>query len=181
MLFLQACGKAPKEKEEVVRPVKVFHVLGPEDVAERSFPGKIEASKKVELSFRVPGWLVQLPVKEGDVVEKGQLIAQIDPIDYEIAVGEAKSEDEFAQIQLERVRQLLAKEFASQMEYDAQKTAADVARAKLEVAEQHLGYTEIRAPFAGEIARRYVENYQNVTAKQSIVRLQNREEIEVEI
>ena len=43
----------------------------------RSFPGKVEASKKVELAFLVPGLLVKFPVKEGQKVAKGELIAQL--------------------------------------------------------------------------------------------------------
>jgi RND family efflux transporter MFP subunit len=43
----------------------------------RSFPGKVEASKKVELAFQVPGLLVKLPVKEGQTVAKGEVIAQL--------------------------------------------------------------------------------------------------------
>jgi multidrug efflux pump subunit AcrA (membrane-fusion protein) len=43
----------------------------------RSFPGKVEASKRVELAFQVPGLLVKLPVKEGQKVAKGEVIAQL--------------------------------------------------------------------------------------------------------
>jgi RND family efflux transporter MFP subunit len=43
----------------------------------RSFPGKVEASKKAELAFQVPGLLAQLPVREGQTVAKGELIAQL--------------------------------------------------------------------------------------------------------
>jgi len=43
----------------------------------RTFPGKVEASKSVELAFQVPGLLVKLPVKEGQKVAKGEVIAQL--------------------------------------------------------------------------------------------------------
>jgi multidrug efflux pump subunit AcrA (membrane-fusion protein) len=43
----------------------------------RTFPGKVEASKRVELAFQVPGLLVKLPVKEGQRVAKGDVIAQL--------------------------------------------------------------------------------------------------------
>src|SRR5260370_21450443 len=43
----------------------------------RTFPGKVEASKSVELAFQVPGLLVKLPVKEGQKVAKGEMIAQL--------------------------------------------------------------------------------------------------------
>ena len=49
----------------------------------RSFPGKVEASRKAELAFQVPGLLVKLPVKEGQNVAKGEVIAQLRQDEYE--------------------------------------------------------------------------------------------------
>lgn len=180
-LLLIGCVETPPKKKENIQLVKVFHVPGSEDVAQRSFPGIVEASEKADLSFLVPGKLIEFPVKEGERVKKGQLIARLDSTDYEISVGEAKSRDEQAQAQLERTTKLLAKQFASQKEYDAQKTAADVAQAKLKLAQQNLKYTNLFASFSGEIAKKYVENFQNVLAKKPIVRLQNRELIDIKV
>lgn len=80
-LFALACslgcgsGKAPEV--DVVRPVKTIMVGEGESVRQRSFPGTVEASRRVELAFRVPGLLVELPVKEGDKVAQGDLIARL--------------------------------------------------------------------------------------------------------
>jgi RND family efflux transporter MFP subunit len=52
-------------------------VTAAEEARVRTFPGKVEASKKAELAFQVPGLLVQLPVREGQRVQKGDLIAQL--------------------------------------------------------------------------------------------------------
>lgn len=175
------CGETPPEEKRSIQLVKVFHVPGAEDVTQRSFPGIVEASEKVDLSFLVPGQIIEFLLKEGEKVQKGQLIARLDPTDYEIAVGEAKSRDEQAQAQLERTTKLLAKQFASQKEYDARKTAADVAQAKLKLAQQNVKYTRLFASFSGEIAKKYVENFQNVLAKKPIVRLQNREIIDIKV
>jgi RND family efflux transporter MFP subunit len=181
ILLLIGCAEPPIKKKENIQLVKVFHVPGPEDVAQRSFPGLVEASEKADLSFLVAGQLIEFPVKEGETVKKGQLIARLDPTDYEIAVGEAKSRNEQTHAQLERTTKLLAKQFASQKEYDAWKTAADVAEAKLKLAQQNVKYTKLFASFSGEIAKKYVENFQNVLAKQQIVRLQNREVIDIKV
>lgn len=180
-LLLIGCTEPPPQKKEVIQLVKVFHVPGAEDVAQRSFPGIVEASEKVDLSFLVSGQIVEFPVKEGEQVKKGQLIARLDPTDYEVAVGEAQSKAQLAEANLDRTRKLLAKQFASQKEYDAQKTASDVAQAKLKLAQQNLKYTTLFASFSGEIAKTYVENFQNVLAKKPIVKLQNREVIDITI
>jgi RND family efflux transporter MFP subunit len=180
-LFLTGCGETPLKEKSNIQSVKVFHIEGPEDVAQRSFPGIVEASEKADLSFLVTGQLIELPVKEGEQVKKGQLVARLDPTDYEIAVGEAKSKAELAEVNLDRTRKLLEKQFASQKEYDALKTAADVAEAKLKIAQQNVKYTKLYASFSGEIAKKYVENFQNILAKKPIVRLQNREIIDIKV
>jgi RND family efflux transporter MFP subunit len=77
--LLLAVGCAPPDapRPDVVRPVKTMVVTAGGDTHVRSFPGRVEASKNVELAFQVPGLLVQLPVKEGQRVAKGELIAQL--------------------------------------------------------------------------------------------------------
>jgi RND family efflux transporter MFP subunit len=180
-LLLIGCAEPPPKKKEVIQLVKVFHLPGSEDVAQRSFPGIVEASEKADLSFLVAGQLIEFPVKEGEQIKKGQLVASLDPTDYEIAVGEAQSKAGLAEVNLDRTAKLLAKQFASQKEYDAHKTATDVAQANLKIAQQNLKYTKLFAPFSGEIAKKYVENFQNVLSKKPIVRLQNREVIDIKI
>lgn len=177
--LLTACKQSPPAQKNVVPFVKVFHVPESEDTGQRTFPGMVDASQKADLSFLVAGRLIELSVKEGEKIGNGQLIAKLDPTDYEITVGETKSRLERAETQLNRTAKLLEKQFASQKEYDTEKTAVDVARAKYELAQQNLRYTKIHAPFSGEIAKRYVENFQNVRAKQPIVKLQNREFLDI--
>lgn len=180
-LFLNGCEQKQTPQKNLVRTVKVFRVAGPEKTAQRTFPGIVDASDRVDLSFQVPGQINEFPVKEGDRVKKGQLIAKLNPTDYEIAVGEAKSKLESAQAQLERTQKLLAKQFASQKQYDADKTATDTAKAQLELAQQNLRYTQIMAPYDGEVAKKYVENFQNVIAKKPIVRMQNRKNLDIKV
>ena len=59
------------------RPVKTMLVTAGNPPLVRTFPGKVEASKSAELAFQVPGLLVKLPVKEGQKVAKGAVIAQL--------------------------------------------------------------------------------------------------------
>ncbi len=71
------CSPETEPESESVRPVKTIVVTAGEDTRLRSFPGTVEASRRVELAFRVPGLLAVLPVKEGQNVEKGDLIAAV--------------------------------------------------------------------------------------------------------
>ena len=62
---------------EVVRPVKTMVVSAGAESNVRTFPGRVEASNKVELAFQVSGLLVSLPVREGQKVAKNEVIAQL--------------------------------------------------------------------------------------------------------
>ena len=78
-LFLLAggCGKTPPPASDSGRPVRTFVVTEGDETMLRTFPGRVEASRKAELAFQVGGPLVELPVKEGQRVAKGDLIGQI--------------------------------------------------------------------------------------------------------
>src|SRR5215467_14540677 len=71
------CSRQMPPRADVVRPVKTMVVAAGEASHTRSFPGKVEASNRVELAFQVPGLLIKLPVKEGQKVAKGEVIAEL--------------------------------------------------------------------------------------------------------
>jgi RND family efflux transporter MFP subunit len=77
ILLAAGCSPQTSTNSEVARPVKTMVVAAGGEPHVRSFPGKAEASKKAELAFKVPGLLVKLPIKEGDKVAKGEVIAQL--------------------------------------------------------------------------------------------------------
>jgi RND family efflux transporter MFP subunit len=71
------CSSSAPTGQEAARPVKTLVVTAGSDAHVRTFSGKVEASKKAELAFQVPGLLVKFPVKEGQKVKKGELIGQL--------------------------------------------------------------------------------------------------------
>ncbi|MCL4201476.1 MAG: efflux RND transporter periplasmic adaptor subunit [Pirellulaceae bacterium] len=89
LLTCVGCGAPPAEPESV-RPVRAIKVADLAGFRTRSFPGRAEAVDEVDLSFRVSGPLIQLPVRVGDQVAKGDLLAAIDPIDYRTALDLAR-------------------------------------------------------------------------------------------
>jgi multidrug efflux pump subunit AcrA (membrane-fusion protein) len=76
-ILLVGCAReeAP-EPQPVVKPVKTM-LLGTTDTSGRSFPGRVEATNQVDLSFRVGGPLIEFPVREGQSVRKGHLVREI--------------------------------------------------------------------------------------------------------
>ena len=179
-IICQGCGeKEEPAPKEVVRPVKVFTVQSGSDSLSMTYPGKTRANRRVDLSFKVPGPLVELPVEEGQEVKKGQLLARILPRDFKINLDQAKARAIEAERQYDRYKELFVRKQVSKAEFDRYKASRDVAAAQLEDAQNALKDTYLKAPFDGIVAKRYVENFEEVQAKQPIVFFQDISKIEV--
>jgi multidrug efflux system membrane fusion protein len=103
---LLSCGKKEKTKveTEVVRPVKLMTVASGKEALIRSLPGRVRASLRVDLAFQIEGTLIEVPVKEGQSVRKGNLLARLDPRDYEVALRDAVGRLEQARARLKGMR-----------------------------------------------------------------------------
>lgn len=184
ILVVQLATTGCRKQEEVaapepVKPVKLYAVKAGVEELQMSLPGRVRAAKRSELSFRVSGPLEDLPIDEGQLVKKGDLIAQIQKRDFETAVSEAKARELEAEQQYQRYKELFSKRQVSKADFDRYRAARDVARARLEDARNNLKDTTLVAPFDGVIARRYVENFEKVQEKQPIVFLQLIDRLEV--
>jgi len=181
ILMLAGCGgKEEPEAAPVVRPVKTV-VVGMGASGRLTFPGTTQAADRAELSFRVAGPLIKLPINEGDEVRRGQLIGRIDPVDFEIAVAEAQAAYDKAEADHQRHQRLYEKEAVPKAELELKRAERDVAMARLDQAETDLGYTHLKAPFPGYIGKKYVENYEMVLRRQAIVTLHDVKIIEIVI
>jgi len=173
-LFLSGCGKeeAPVGPP-ASRPVKVFTVEGGSAAAIRRFPARVDASQRAELSFRVSGQLAEIKVREGDMVQQGDLVARLDPTDYEIVLEDREATFDNAQRNFERAKELIVDGNISRRDYDRMEADFRTATAALSAAKKDMEYTELRAPFNGRIAQRVVENFEEVLAKQTVFFLQD--------
>lgn len=180
-LLIAGCGKEEQEAGgPVIRPVKTAVVAGFHE-GEFTFPATVEAGRKMIVSFRVPGRIIELPIKEGQDVGEGELIARLDPRDYQIAVDEARADFTRAQADFERYTTLYEKDAVPRADLDLKRSQRDVASSKLEEAQKNLDYTHLRAPFAGTIGNRFVENFMDVKVQEQIVDLNNTDIVEINI
>lgn len=90
--IVAGCRPEDEPEASVVRPVKTMVVAGGEGLRLRTFPGTVQASRRVELAFRVPGLLANLPVTEGQRVAKGDLIAQLRQDEFEARLKSLQGE-----------------------------------------------------------------------------------------
>ncbi|MBE9525869.1 MAG: efflux RND transporter periplasmic adaptor subunit [Proteobacteria bacterium] len=145
----------------------------------RQFPGRVDANRKVELSFRVAGKVHELLVKEGNLVEKGSVIARLDPTDFQIVVNDKKALFTRASNDYNRGKKLVKEGHISKMDFDKLESSFLSSQAELNLAKQQLAYTELKAPYAGTVARRYIQNFEEVQAKQNIIALNDNSILEV--
>ena len=119
VLLLSSCGEE-QQVREVIRPVRYVQVFSTGGTRTRVFSGVAQAGLESRLSFRVPGTIKGVAVEVGDRVNAGDVIAALDPSDYELQVQQAEAGRANAQAQArnaesnyERVRRLYENENAS--------------------------------------------------------------------
>jgi membrane fusion protein, multidrug efflux system len=180
--MLLSCSDTTKKNEVAqARPVQAIKVSNSNTINGRAFPGRATATQEVNLSFNVNGTLMELPVKVGDKIKTGVLIARLDPKEFEVKLKSANAELMRDEKNFQRAKQLIQKGNISQVDYDLLETKLSVSQANLALAEKSLKDTVINAPFNGKIASVTVENYQTVASKQVIARLLDTSEIEMVI
>jgi len=87
-----------------VRPVRAIKLYDKESIDGGSLPGQASAVEEVNLAFRVAGTVIELPINMGDEVKKGDVVAQIDPTDFRVAVDDATANLERAGLELDAMR-----------------------------------------------------------------------------
>lgn len=136
-------------------------------VATVSASGTVEPVEQVKVSAEIPGRIVELTVKEGERVEKGQFLVQLDPETYKAALESAtsglrsaRSQKLKAEADLRRVRELVGKGMASEADLDAAVAAAEMYAGQLDQtlaeerrARENLAKTHISAPMSGWVSR----------------------------
>jgi len=194
--FVLSCGgDQQQEAEPVIRPVRYIQVYATGGGRDRSFSGSARAGVESRLSFKVAGTIERIPVSVGNVVRKGDLIAELDPTDYELQMQDAEaslvqveSQAKNARASYARIQRLYENANASRSDLDqalAQRESAEAnvesVQKKLELAQLQLEYTRLLAPAAGSIASVDVEANENVGVGQTVVMLTAGEVPEVEV
>jgi len=186
-LWFSACDRKEPPPQEVVRPVPAMRVgeIGTE--LGRSFPGRAQAYQELNLSFRIGGPLIQFPVRVGEAVQKGQVLARIDPRDFDIGLRQAQGQLEETRAAAQRAesdyerQQRIFKEdpgATSESAIDRAREQRDRARANIrslqaavDSARDQLEDTYLRAPFGGTVVATFVENYEQVRPQQQVLRV----------
>lgn len=152
-------------------PVKLAEAVRGDYAVELKALGTVTAYNTVNVLPRVDGQLAKVLFEEGQQVKADQVLAQIDPRPYQVALMQAegnlqqsRAELKNAELDLKRYEGLLAEDSIARQTLDTQQAQVEQLRGTLKsleaaVAEArlNLGYTEVRAPIAGRLGLRQVD------------------------
>lgn len=209
MLSLSSCSEKRTEEAltEFIKPIKYAQVIRAGQVNRQTYSGAVQSSKEAQLSFKVNGNINYLPIKIGDRVRKGQLIARIDAADYRVQVKQSKSNLLGAETQIksaesqllstranyQRVEKLYENNSVSLSDFEQAKSALETAEAGYEAAkaqaaaseqqvqstQNQVKYSQLVAPFSGIITAINIEENEFVGAGTPIAILNSETDLEV--
>lgn len=189
-----ACGSQSDEVVDVSKPVVVSPVEL-RDVEERiEATGELLAKDRAEVAAQVGGEITELLFEEGDAVENGAVVVEIDPERHRLEldraaaqVGEAEAALAEQEREVRRMRALAEQKVASATRLDQAETAVKTSRSRLAAARANHGVaaraledSSVRARFSGHIARRLVNRGEFVAVGQKLFELVSLDPIEVE-
>lgn len=182
--LLGGCAEQePPAVEEVVRPVKMVTVGGPQAAVTRDFPGTIKGAQNAEMGFEVAGRIIEFMVQEGQQVEVGQPLARLDDRDYQAELEKVQANLSKAEADLQRSENIFKQDpgAISADKIEGDRRAVGVSRASLAQAQKAVEDTVLRAPFDGLVSRKLVDDFENVQAKQSVLLLQDISFLKIEV
>jgi membrane fusion protein (multidrug efflux system) len=113
--------------------------------------GEIRARDSVRLTVEAPGIIAELPIEDGDRVDRGDLILRLEEEEERAALTAARAALAEAEAELERARELAGEEFAAEQRVETARAAYESAQADVERARVRLRDRRVLAPFAGRV------------------------------
>jgi len=168
-LFIYGCKAASQNRTAAqdAPELPVVTLQAKDTIIQTPYVADIQAIRNIEIRTRVKGFLEKIFVDEGQSVKKGQLLFKINDEEYRVQLSKAKAELDNAiaaakatELEADRIKLLVDKKVVAKSELEvaltrlrADKATIDEARTSVQAAENHLAYTNLRAPFDGIIDR----------------------------
>lgn len=189
-----ASAAAPTETVVQLAPADVVRAARRELAQTLPVSGTLRAVDSALVKARVPGELVGLTVREGDTVKAGQVIARIDPAEYQWRVRQAQEQADSARAQVEVAQRtydnnkaLVDQGFISRTALDTSQSNLNAARAThraalaaVEMAHKSLSDTVLASPISGQVAQRLAQPGERVSVDARVIEVVDLSRIELE-
>ncbi|WP_086934401.1 efflux RND transporter periplasmic adaptor subunit [Agarilytica rhodophyticola] len=182
IMLVNGCSKDTSEAiaaRDIIRPAKILMAESFNKSGKRVYPGRVEASSKSDLAFRVGGQLKELHAVAGKRFKKGEILAALDESDYRNTLDDREAKYKFARSQFEKISELRKENYTSPTNVDEAEANLKEAEAALAIARDNLAYTQLVAPFNGIVAQVNIENYQVVNANQTVLQLNGDDSLDI--
>lgn len=163
MLSMTACGNRNQEAHEV-QTVKIDTVRTADEQTYLQYPGKVKAAQDISLAFRVSGTIRKIFVEDGARVRQGQLLAELDPTDYQVQLDATEAEYKQIKGDAERVMALYRENGTTPSANDKAVYGLKQITAKYQHHKDQLAYTRLYAPFGGFVQKRLFDAHETVGA-----------------
>ena len=178
--LLASCNSSTKDAREY-QTVKIDTVTSANGQTYLQYPGKVKAAQDISLAFRVNGTIRKIYVKDGARVQAGQLLAELDPTDYQVQLDATEAEYKQIKAEAERVMALYKDNGTTpSANYKAVYGLTRIT-AKYQHHKDLLGYTRLYAPFNGYIQKRLFEAHETIGAGMPVLSMISGGAPEVEI
>ena len=166
---------------EISQLVKTAEVQKYDGECSTTYPGKIKAASDVQLAFRVAGPILRFNAEVGEFVKKGEVLAEIDPRDYEIQLSATEAEYNQVKEEAGRVIELYNRGSVPVNDYDKAVAGVKQITAKYNAHKNALADTRLTAPFDGYIQKKYYDSHETVAAGYPVVSMINSNYFDVDI
>ena len=178
--LLASCNSSTKDAREY-QTVKIDTVTSANGQTYLQYPGKVKAAQDISLAFRVNGTIRKIYVKDGARVQAGQLLAELDPTDYQVQLDATEAEYKQIKAEAERVMALYKENGTTPSANDKAVYGLKQITAKYQHHKDQLGYTRLYAPFNGYIQKRLFEAHETIGAGMPVLSMISGGAPEVEI
>lgn len=179
-IALASCNDK-KASGESVATVRLDTVQLASAGAVLQFPGRVVASDDASLSFKVSGTIARICKDQGDRVQAGQLVAELDATDYKVQLAATEAEYARVKADADRITTLYNEGAATASNYDKARFGLQQVEAKLKNHRDQVAYCKLYAPFSGTVQTRYFHGGENVAAGMPVLSLVSSANPEIEI
>lgn len=180
VVILASC-RQKTEPLSIAQLVKTTEVKARKGLLTVTYPGRLQAASDVKLAFRVAGPIQKIFVSEGEYVKKGQLLARLDPRDYQLQYDAAHAEYVQVKGESDRVIELYKRNSVPVNEYDKAVAAQKRVTAAYQAQENALEDTRLKAPFDGYIQHKYFDAYEIVGQGTPVVSMIDNNYLDIDV
>ena len=175
-LLITSCGHKAEEKEAKIEYLATSPLLRDTTLV-REYVAQVHSIQHIELRALERGYLQKIYVDEGKAVKKGQLMFQILPILYQAELKRAQAETRFAEIEYLTTKRLADSNIVASTELAKTYAKYQKAKAEVSLAQAHLKFTEIHAPFDGIMDHYYAQEGSLLNEGDLLTNLANNSEL----